>query len=85
MSLINFVESRESIEEASIKYANLIAKNAPLTVGAAKLAINVWENGSRQPEVDLVKQEVDKCFNSDDYKEGRAAFKDKRTPAFHGK
>ena len=49
------------------------------------MAINVWENGSRQPEVDLVKQEVDKCFNSDDYKEGRAAFKDKRTPAFHGK
>ena len=85
MNLINFIESRESIEEACIKYAHLIAKNAPLTVGAAKMAINVWENGSPETEVDLVKQAVDKCFNSDDYKEGRAAFKDKRTPAFQGK
>ena len=85
MNLINFIESRESIEEACIKYAHLIAKNAPLTVGAAKMAINVWENGSPETEIDLVKQAVDKCFNSDDYKEGRAAFKDKRTPAFQGK
>ena len=54
-------------------------------MGAAKMAINVWENGSPETEIDLVKQAVDKCFNSDDYKEGRAAFKDKRTPAFQGK
>ena len=41
--------------------------------------------GKKISEVDLVKFYVDECFNSDDYKEGRAAFKEKRTPLFQGK
>ena len=85
MGLINFVEPRESIEQSCIEYAERISKNAPLTVAASKMAVNAWENGSVKSEVDLVKFHVDECFNSDDYKEGRAAFKEKRTPLFEGK
>ena len=84
MGLINFVESRDNIEKACIEYAELISKNAPLTVTAAKMAVNAWENSSIESEVNQVKTHVDACFNSEDYKEGRKAFKEKRPPVFQG-
>lgn len=84
MGLINFVESREDIEAACLTYAERIAGNAPLTVMAAKAALNAWEAGSREADVQAVRSMVDACFNSADYKEGRRAFAEKRTPDFKG-
>ena len=84
MGLINFIEPRDDIEQACIEYARRIANNAPLTVKAAKAAINAWERGSREDDVSAVREMVDACFNSNDYKEGRRAFKDKRSPNFQG-
>jgi len=84
MGLINFIESTERIEAACLEYAQRIASNAPLTVKAAKAAVNAWERGSLESEVHHVGELVDQCFNSEDYKEGRAAFASKRTPEFRG-
>lgn len=84
MGLVNFIESRENIEEAARAYAERIAGNAPLTVKAAKAAINAWERGAREDEVERVRELVDECFDSEDYKEGRRAFGEKRTPRFQG-
>lgn len=84
MGLINFIESREDIEAACLTYAERVAANAPLTVKAAKAAVNAWENGGREDELAEVRTMVDTCFNSDDYKEGRAAFAAKRPPQFKG-
>ena len=84
MGLINQIFSREEIEAKTTEYAERIAANAPLTVAAAKAAVNAWERGSREEEVAHVRQMVDDCFNSDDYKEGRRAFREKRTPDFCG-
>ena len=84
MGLVNFIESREEIEQQCIAYAERIAANAPLTVKTAKAALNAWERGSREEEVDAVRKMVDDCFNSEDYKEGRRAFAQKRTPHFQG-
>lgn len=85
MGLINFVQPRDDIEAYCLEYAQRIAGNAPLTVQAAKAAINTWESGSRAEEVAQVRAQVDGCFNSEDYKEGRRAFSEKRTPRFQGK
>lgn len=85
MGLISFVHPRERIEQETIAYAERIAGNAPLTVKAAKAAINAWERGSRSEEVASVAELVNGCFDSEDYKEGRRAFKEKRTPDFHGR
>ncbi len=85
MGLINFIEPREDIEAKCLDYARTIAGNAPLTVAAAKAALNSWERGSRTDDVDAVRAQVDACFDSDDYKEGRRAFREKRTPHFQGR
>lgn len=82
MGLINFIEERAEIEAACIDYATTIAGNAPLTVKAAKAAINAWERGSRKDEVEQVRAMVDACFDSEDYREGRKAFAAKRKPEF---
>lgn len=84
MGLINFIESRDDIEPKCIEYARRIAGNAPLTVKAAKAAVNTWELGERIDDINRVKAMVDVCFNSVDYKEGRLAFSEKRTPRFEG-
>jgi len=85
MGLVNFVHERDRIEAETIGYAQLIARNAPLTIAAAKAAINAWERGSRAEDLLAVKAQVDRCFDSEDYKEGRRAFREKRTPDFGGK
>ena len=82
MGLINFIEERDDIEGACVSYAKTIAENAPLTVKAAKAAINAWERGSRTEEVNAVRAMVDACFDSEDYREGRKAFAAKRKPEF---
>lgn len=84
MGLVNFIHSRQDIEAACLEYAQRIAGNAPLTVKTAKAAINVWERGNREDEIAQVRDMVDACFNSEDYKEGRKAFAEKRTPNFRG-
>ena len=85
MGLVNFVESRDDLEQICLDYAQRIASNAPLTVKAAKAALNAWERGNRPDEVNLVREQVDACFNSNDYQEGRRAFAEKRPPNFVGK
>ncbi len=85
MGLVNFVHSREEIEAATVSYAKRIVGNAPLTVRAAKKAIDAWERGGREDEVEAVTRMVEACFDSEDYKEGRRAFRDKRTPDFQGR
>lgn len=84
MGLINVIHQRVDIEAETLAYAHRIAVNAPLTVAAAKAAINAFERGSQSDEVARVRQLVDGCFNSEDYKEGRRAFKEKRPPDFRG-
>ncbi len=84
MGLINFIESRDDIESACIAYAERVAGNAPLTVMAAKASLDAWERGGRENEVDAVRAQIEACFDSEDYKEGRRAFGEKRPPRFQG-
>ena len=57
----------------------------PQAFKAAKAALNAWERGGRDKELEQIREFVKDCFDSDDYKEGRRAFKEKRTPDFLGR
>ena len=62
-----------------------IAQNAPLTIALAKAsAREIAKPESKQDHKKLEKM-AQACFDSDDYKEGRRAFMEKRKPAFKGR
>ena len=84
IGLINFVVPRDEIAEQVTSYAKRVAANAPLTVRAAKAAVNAWEAGASADDLANVQALVDACFDSEDYREGRRAFAEKRKPVFRG-
>ena len=83
--LINFVVDGDQLEQEVREYAGLIAANAPLTIRAAKSAVSAYEKYTDVAAAGEVSALVDACFNSDDYKEGRRAFAEKRKPLFQGR
>ena len=84
VGLVNFVVDAADLEARVRAYAASIAANAPLTVQTAKAAVRLFERYSLNPAADEISAMVDRCFNSEDYKEGRRAFMEKRTPRFRG-
>ena len=85
MGLVNRVVTVGELESLVTALATTIAENAPMTVKAAKAAINEGTKNPDERELDLVAAMVEACFNSEDYKEGRRAFMEKRKPEFQGK
>lgn len=85
IGLINRVFPVEGFEEAVSAYLGDMAANAPLTQKAAKLAIRGAMRKADPADLDAIDAAIQACFDSEDYKEGRAAFAEKRKPAFRGR
>ncbi len=85
MGLVNRVTTKEALENLVRDYAALIAENAPLTVNTAKQVVDEFTKAPGNFDGDKCEALIARCFASDDYKEGRAAFMEKRKPVFRGK
>lgn len=85
LGLVNAVEEPGRLHERVSAYAARIARNAPLTLRAAKAAVQLFEHYSDTADTLEVAAQVAACFDSADYQEGRRAFLAKRSPRFEGR
>jgi len=84
LQLVNEVVADETLEDKVMEIANVIADNAPLTIATLKQAsIEILKDPAEQDR-EAVDRMVAACFASNDYREGRQAFLEKRKPNFTG-
>ena len=84
LGLINKLTTEDALESEVEKLAGEIAQNAPLSLKAGKLAIDYATGYEFVGGANAVKEAADRCFDSADYREGRAAFLEKRKAQFRG-
>ncbi|HMN50548.1 MAG TPA: enoyl-CoA hydratase [Xanthobacteraceae bacterium] len=84
LGFLNRLVADAALESEVEALAATIADNAPLSLRAGKLAINHAAGFEAAASLEAVLAAAEKCFDSADYKEGRAAFLGKRKPVFRG-
>jgi enoyl-CoA hydratase/carnithine racemase len=85
MGLVNRVVPDGEIEGYVTDMAETIAANAPLSIRAAKAIIRELLRDSGTRDASACDAFVKACFESEDYREGRRAFLEKRKPEFQGR
>jgi len=85
MGLVNRVVPDGEIEAYVKGMAETIAANAPLSIRAAKGVIRELLRDTGTRDAAACDALVKACFESEDYREGRRAFLEKRKPEFLGR
>lgn len=84
MGLVNRSLPEAELESYVKNYAETISGNAPMTVDAVKYIVGEVVKPESERNIQKCADLVAQCFASNDYKEGRKAFMEKRKPAFTG-
>lgn len=85
IGLINRCVPAAELDDTVEQLAETIAGNAPLSVAAARCAIDELSKPDGARNIASIDAAVARCYDSEDYREGRQAFKEKRPPEFAGR
>jgi enoyl-CoA hydratase len=85
IGLVNRVVAVDDLDSAVRDLAGTIAANAPLTVRTVKTALREVRKDPDRRDLATLQDMVEACFRSEDYREGQAAFLQKRAPRFTGR
>jgi enoyl-CoA hydratase/carnithine racemase len=83
-NMVNAVIADDALETTVMGVANTIADNAPLTIATIKHSTVEILKDQAEHDVAACDAMVAACFASNDYREGRKAFMEKRKPQFTG-
>src|SRR3989449_451252 len=85
MGLVHQVFPDAELENAVGEFLRILCENAPLSIANTKTILEEYVKSSGAPDSGRMRAAIERCAKSEDYKEGRRAFMEKRKPRFEGK
>jgi 2-(1,2-epoxy-1,2-dihydrophenyl)acetyl-CoA isomerase len=85
IGLVNMVVPHDELLSQAKDLATQIASNAPIAMEMTKKIISMGLNNSLESQLNIETGAQERCFKTEDFREGLKSFKEKREPIFRGK